>query len=132
MPDRPDNAGKTERQKHAEQRPGNRYDDFVERGNFRQPCAVHIRLTLDNVHRRKLGQRDKASERQRTERVLDTVDCLFPEWFTEPDAEFFYVKPSPAGGQKMSQFMDNNQQIKQDENLEEDEDETDDVQKHCH
>src|SRR2546430_13628441 len=28
------------------------YTTLFRSGNFRQPCAVHIRLTLDDVHRR--------------------------------------------------------------------------------
>ena len=108
MADRPDNNGKTQRQKQAEKRARNGYDDFIERRNFRQSGPVHIRLALNYVHRRKLRQRDEASERQRPERVLDAVDCLFPERFPEPDPKFFYVKPSPARSQKMPKFVDYN------------------------
>src|SRR5882724_6474014 len=114
MADGPDNAGKTHRQKQTEQWPCDRYDDFVECGNFWQSSTVQIRLTLDDIHRRKLRKRDEASERKRPERVLHAVECLFPERFAEPDAEFFYVEPSPARGQKMSQFVDDNQHVEQD------------------
>ena len=55
---------KNKRQQQAEQRTGDRYDDFVERGNLRQLRPVHIGFALDNVHRRKLRQRNKASEWQ--------------------------------------------------------------------
>src|SRR6266566_494641 len=108
MADRPDNNSKTQRQKQAEKRASNGYDDLIERRNFRQSGPIHIRLALNYVHWRKLRQRDEASERQRPERVLDAVDCLFPERFAEPDAEFFYIKPSPARSQKMPKFVDHN------------------------
>jgi len=58
---------------------------------------------------------------------LDAVDLFFPERFAEPDAEFFYVKPSPARRQKMPQFMHHDQQVKKNENLEQDEDDADNV-----
>src|SRR5207247_8493727 len=105
MADRPDNNSKTQRQKQAEKRASNGYDDLIERRNFRQSGPVHIRLALNYVHRRKLRQRDEASERQRPERVLDAVDCLFPERFAEPDPKFFYRKTAPGRGQKMSRSM---------------------------
>src|SRR6266516_2521334 len=117
MANRPNNDSKTQRQKHTEKRAGNGYDDFVERRNFRQSCPIYIRLALNYVHRRKLRQCHEASERQRPERVLDAVDCFFPERFAEPDAKFFYIKPSPAGCQKMAQFVDHDQEVKQEENL---------------
>src|SRR5260370_42642585 len=108
MANRPDNDSKTQRQKQTEKRAGNGYDDFVERGNPRQSGPVYIRLTLNNVHWRKLRQCHEPSERQRPERILDAVDCLFPKRFAEPNAKFFYIKPSPARGQKMAEFMDHN------------------------
>src|SRR6266700_7857480 len=111
MTDRPDNYSERQRQKQAEKRAGNGYDDFVERRNFRQSGSIYIRLALNYVHWRKLRQRDEASEWQRPERVLDAVDCLFPERFAEPDAEFFYVKPPPARRQKMPQFVHNDEQV---------------------
>src|SRR6266702_3828236 len=130
MANRPDNAGKTQRQKQAEQRPGDRYDDFVERGNFRQPRAVHIRLTLDNVHRRELRQRNKSAKRKRAQRVLHTVDRLFPERLAEPDTELLDVNPAPARRQKMTELMHDDEQIKKNEDLEKNEDGACDVEKH--
>ena len=94
-------------------------------------CAIDVGLALDDVHRRELRQRDEAAERQRAERVLDAVDRLFPKRFAEPDAKFLDVKPAPARGQKMAQLVDDDEQVKKDENLEEDEDDADGVQKHC-
>src|SRR5438034_11591260 len=131
MADRPHNGGKTKRQQQAEQRARDGYYDFIERRNFRQLRPVQIGLSFDDVHWRKLRQRHETSERQRPERVLDAVDLFFPERFAEPDAEFFYVKSSPARRQEMPQFMHHNQQVKKNENLEQDEDDADDVQKHC-
>src|SRR5919198_3856233 len=128
MADGPDNGRKEKRQQQTKQWAGDRYDDLVQRGNSWQPRPVHICLPLDDVHRRKLRQSHEAPERQRAERVLDSVDCSFPDRFAEPDTEFFYVKPSPAGGQKMAQFMHDDEQIEEDENFEQDENDASNVE----
>ncbi len=65
-----------------------------------------------------MRERDEAAKGKRTERVLDAIDRFFPERFAEPDAEFFDVKPAPACRQKMPELMDDDEQIKEDENLE--------------
>src|SRR5207248_3620333 len=131
MADSPNDGRKEKRQQQTEQRPGNCYDDFVERGNFRQPCAVYIRFSLDDVHWCKLRQRNEAPERQRAERVLDTVDCLLPDRFAEPNPESFDVKSSPACRQKLPHFMDHDTQIEQDEDIQMDDNDASDVKKHC-
>src|SRR5262247_3499207 len=115
MADSPYDCRKEKRQEQAEQRPGDGYDDFVERRDFWQPSAVHIRFSLDDVHWRKLRQRHVTSKRKRAERVLNAVDCLLPDRFAEPDTEFFDVQASPARRQKMPQLMDHDQQIEKDE-----------------
>src|SRR5262245_5719729 len=131
MADSPDDGRKEKRQKQAEEGAGDGHDDFVERRNLRQPCAVHIRFSLDNVHWCKLWQRHVAPERQRAERVLDTVDCFLPDRFPEPDAEFFDVEASPARRQKMPQLMDYDQQIEEDEDFQQDEKDASNVEYHC-
>ena len=130
MADSPNNGGKKKRQQKTEQRAGNGYDNFVERGNSRKPRAVHIGLSLDNVHGSKLRQRHKAPEWQRAERILDAVDGFFPERFAEPDPEFFYVKSPPARSQKMPEFMHYDEQIKKDEDLQQDQNNAGDLQNH--
>src|SRR2546423_1835942 len=122
MTDRPNNGSETNREQQTEKRPSDGYDDLVEGRNSRQPRPVHIGLSLDDVHRRKLRQRHEASERQRAERVLDTVDLFLPQRFAEPDAEFFDEKPPPARRQKMPQFMHHDQQVKKNEDLKQNED----------
>src|SRR6266513_327226 len=131
MADSPNDGCEEKRQQQTEQRPGNCYDDFVERGNFRQPCPVHIRFSLDHVHWCKLRQRNEAAERQRAERVLDTVDCFLPDRFAEPNTESLDVKSSPARREKVPQFMYHDQQIEQDEDVQQDENDASDVKKHC-
>ena len=83
--------------------PGERDDDFVERGNFRQLRAIHVGLAFDHVHGRELRQRHETAERNRAERILHAVDRFFPERFAEPDAEFLDVKPAPARRQEMAE-----------------------------
>ena len=93
-----------------------------------QPGAVHVGFALDNVHRRKLWQCHEAPEGQRSERVLDAVNCFLPEWFAEPNTEFFYVKPPPAGCQEMAQLMHHDQQIEENEDFQQDENDANNVQ----
>ena len=95
---------------------------------FGSSGPVDIGFALDDVHRRKLRQRDEAAERQRAERILDAVDCFFPKRFAEPDAEFLDVKPAPARRQKMPELMHHDQQIEKDEDLEQDKNDASDVQ----
>src|SRR5438477_12292861 len=96
MADSPNDGRKEKRQQQTEQRPGNRYDDVVERGNFRQPCAVYIRFSLDDVHWCKWRQPKEAPERQRAERAMDTVECWLPDRLAEPNNESWDRKSSPA------------------------------------
>src|SRR4030095_2196002 len=130
MTNSPDDSGKKQSQQKAEHRTGNGYNDFVERGNLRQLRAVHVGLALDDVHRSKLRQRNKSSERQRPERVLDAINCLLPNRFTKPDAEFLDVETSPPRREEMPELVHHDEQVKNDEDLEQDEDDASDMQNH--
>src|SRR5256885_4313018 len=130
MADHPDNAGKKKRQKQTKWWAGDCNDDFIECGNGRQPCAVDVGFSLNDVHRRKLRQRDEPAEGKRTKRVLDAVYRFFPKRFAKPDPEFFYVKPAPACRQKMPELMHDDEQVKEDKNLKQDQEDTRDMQKH--
>src|SRR6476660_6239209 len=112
MTDSPDDSGKKHGQQQAEHRTRDRYNDFVERGNFRQLRPVQVGFALDDVHRRKLRQRNKTSEWQRPEGVLDAVNRLFPKRFAKPDAEFLDVETPPPRGEKMPELMHHDEQVK--------------------
>ena len=112
---------KNKRQEQTEKRTRDRDDDLVERGNWRELRAIDVGLAFDDVHRRELRQRDETAERNRAERILHAVDRFLPKRFAEPDAEFLDVEPAPARRQKMAQLMDDDEQIKKDDDLEEDE-----------
>src|SRR5215471_10433569 len=112
MTNSPDDAGKKQSQQQAEHRAGDRHNDFVERGNLRQLRPIQVGFALDDVHWRKLRQCNKPSEWQRSERVLDAVNCLLPDRFTKPDAKFFDVETSPARREEMAQLMHHDEQIK--------------------
>src|SRR5258705_13750335 len=126
----PDDSGKKQSQQQAEHRTGDGYNDFVERGNFRQLRPVQVGFALDNVHWRKLRQRNKTSEWQRPERVLDAVNRLLPKRFAKPNAEFLDVETPPPRREKMPELMYHDKQVKQDEDLEQDEDDASDMQNH--
>ena len=87
-------------------------------------------FALDDVHRRELRERDEAAQGKRAERILDAVDRLLPKRFAEPDAELFDHQPAPARREKMAQLMDDDEQIKKDDNLEKDKNDAKDVQQH--
>src|SRR5262245_66334930 len=95
MADGPYDPGKKQGEQQAEHRTGDGYNDFVERGNLRQLRPVHVGFALDDVHRRKLRQRNKTSKWQRTQRILNAVDRLLPNRFAKPDAKFLDVETSP-------------------------------------
>ena len=42
---------------------------------------------------------------------MHAIDCLFPERLTEPDLETVDVKATPATGQKVPPFMDDDHDI---------------------
>ena len=46
-------------------------------------------------------------------------DRLLPKRLAEPDAEFFDVESAPARRQEMAKLVDNDQQIKEDDDLKE-------------
>ena len=64
MTNSPDDSGKKQCQQQAEHRTSDGYNDLVERGNLRQLRPVQVGFALDDVHRRKLRQRNKTSEWQ--------------------------------------------------------------------
>jgi hypothetical protein len=77
-----------------------------------------------------LRQRNKTSEWQRPERVLDAVNRLFPKRFAKPNTEFLDVETPPPRREKMPELMYHDQQVKQDEDLKQDEDDASDMQNH--
>ncbi len=131
MADRPDDAGKSEREEQTKKRPGKGDDDFVERGNARERGAIDIHFALDDVHRRELRQGDKAAERNRAERVGDSVDFLFPDRLAEPDTELLDHQPAPFRREEMPELMHDDEQVKEDDDLEEDEEKTECLRYHA-
>src|SRR3954447_15608682 len=130
MPDDPNDGGERDREQQTEKRAGKRDDDFVERRNSRQGRAIHVRPALDDVHRRELRGFQNPAEWQRAERVEHAVDLLFPERFAEPDAELLDHQSAPPRGEKVPELMDNDEQIKKDNDLEQDEEDATGVQDH--
>ena len=77
-----------------------------------------------------MRQRNKTSEWQRPQRILDAVNRLLPKRFAKPDAEFLDVETPPSRREKMPELMHHDEQVKKDENLEQDEDDASDMQNH--
>jgi hypothetical protein len=61
---------------------------------------------------------------------LDAVNCLLPKRFAKPDTEFLDVETPPPCREKMTKLVHYNQQVKQDEDLEQDEDDASDMRNH--
>ncbi len=118
---------KNEREEQTEERSGDGDDDFVERSDLRQTLAIDIHFAFDDVHRRELRQGDETAKRDRAERVLHAVDRLLPERFPKPDAKLFDHQTAPAGGEEVPQLMHDDEQIKKDNDLEEDEKDAEDM-----
>jgi hypothetical protein len=62
---------------------------------------------------------------------LDAIDRFFPEWFAEPDPEFFDVKSTPACREKMPELMHDDEQIEKNKDLEDNEDDATKMKNHC-
>ena len=65
MADRPDDARKHQSEEQTEERPGDSDDDFIQRRNRRQLCAIDVGFALDDIHWRQLRERDKPAARDR-------------------------------------------------------------------
>jgi hypothetical protein len=61
---------------------------------------------------------------------LDAINCLLPNRFAKPDAEFLDVETPPPRREKMPELVHHDQQVKQDEDLEQDEDDASEMQNH--
>jgi hypothetical protein len=61
---------------------------------------------------------------------LDAINCLLPQRFAKPDAEFLDVETPPSRREKMPQFMHHDEQVKQDKDLKQDENDASDMQDH--
>ncbi len=76
------------------------------------------------------GSATKPPKGSEPNEYCDAVDRLLPKRFAEPDAEFFDHQPAPARGEEMAQFMDHDEEVKEDDDLEKDKNDAKDVQQH--
>ena len=65
MTDDPDDGREEEREQEAEDRPRQRHDDFIERGDRRKLRPIHIRFALDDIHGRELRELHEPAKRDR-------------------------------------------------------------------
>src|SRR5690606_22827598 len=90
-------------------------------------AAIDLRFSLHGLHGRQLWQRHKSAGRDAPKAVPDAVDPLLPERSPKPDREPFHHKPPPARRKEMPQLVDHNHQIKEKEDLEEDDDDSENL-----
>ena len=128
--DLPDDHGEDASEAETEKGTGESDDDFVEGGDGGELFAWGFDLAFHDLHRGELGESDKSPCGDAPETIFDTVDRFLPEGFTEPDAKFFDDQPAPPSGEKVTEFVDDNHQIKDDEDGEDDSDRFDDGEEH--
>ena len=124
--DRPDDHRENKSQPEREHRPSERDDDFIQRRNDGQSSAVRRRFTLDGVHRSHLRQLHKPAKRDRPQAVNHAVVRSFPDRLAEPDRKLFDHQSAPACSEKMAQFVDDDQQVKDEDDFEDDNQEVQD------
>ena len=109
---RPDDHRKKQCQHETEKGTGECHDNLVQRTHGRKILSLEAGFALDGVHWRHLWKQNESSGRYPSQAVLNAVDVLFPDRPPKPDPEFVDVQPSPPSGQKMAQFMNDNEEIK--------------------
>jgi hypothetical protein len=61
---------------------------------------------------------------------LNSADCLFPDRLPKPDAELLDHQSPPAGGEEMPDLVDNDQEVKKNNNLKENEKDAKEMKQH--
>ena len=122
LPNAPDHYRKKYREAETEQWPRKCHDDLIQRRNIGQLFRSLFHLALDGLHGRHLRERDVPAKRNRAEDIFDTPNLLFPQGLAEPDRKALYFQPAPAGGQKMAQLMDADDQVENQDHFQGNED----------
>src|SRR5262249_30326614 len=97
------------------------HDDLVQDTNGGQLVGALGGFPLDGFHGGHLGQGDITAGRDRAQAIGDAVDFLLPDRFSEPDGEAIDLQTPPAGGDEMAQFVDEDQQIEEEQDLDQNE-----------
>ena len=95
---------------------------FCHGGRGREFLAGRVGLALDGLHGRHLRQRDVTAGGNGAEDVIDAVDFLRPERLAEPDGKLIDPEPAPFRGEEMAQLVDDDQDVKKEDDLEEGDD----------
>ena len=96
---------------------GRCHDDLVQRLYRRKLAAIRFYSPLERFHRRELRNCDVAACWNAAKTVFDAIDLLAPDWLTKPDGKFFHNQSAPPGSQKVSQLMNENEQVEEEDNL---------------
>ena len=102
-------------EQHRKQRARDRDNDFIKWRDRWQRLAS-LAAPLDGLHRRHLGQCDKATRRNPTEPVLHPIDFLFPNRCAEPNLEALDAQAAPLGGEEVTQLVDKNNDVENHQN----------------
>ena len=108
----PDGHGKKHGQQERGDGAGGGHDDLVQGGNGLQILGK-LRSPFNSLHRSHLRQGNEAAGRNPAHPPLHAVDGLFPDGASKPDLEPVHVQAAPAGGEKVTQFMNENHEVKQ-------------------
>ena len=118
----PDNTGEEKGKAEAGGRTGSGHDDLVKGTGGRKIHPLLISLSLDRLHRGKLGNGHEPSGRNASQAVLHASHGLRPEGLAEPDGELLHLQAPPLRGEEVTQFMDHDEEVEEQHHLENDAD----------
>ena len=118
----PDDARHHKGEEKGKERAGKGDDDLVQRGDGRQGRFAFLGVAFDRLHGGELREFDKAAGGNAAEGIPDAAKLFAPDRLAKPDAEFIHDQPAPARGEKVAQFVDHNQEVKNEKDLQDDED----------
>jgi hypothetical protein len=84
--------------------------------------SLLVGLSFDGFHRRHLWKGDITPSGNPTERVFDTVEGFTPDRFAKPDGETFNLETTPAGGEEVTQFVDEDEKVQREQRFQNDDD----------
>ncbi len=82
---------------------------------------LRLPFAFDGFHRGHLREGHKTARRDAAQTVLDAFEFAFPQWFSKPYTKTLHHQTTPLGGQEMSEFVDDDQDVEQHDHLQQNE-----------
>ena len=109
--DDPHDAGHGKSKAEAEKRASCSNDDFIERFDRWKLFAAIFGFPLQSLHGRELGDGNESARWNRAKSIFHTADGFAPDRLSEPDGKLLNDQTAPARCQKVTQFVDHNEQV---------------------